>query len=74
MRKQNYRQQKKQREDARKVRQAKKQERRQLPTKELGEGDDAQSAPDDAADDAQSTPDDAADDAQAGPGEVPATN
>lgn len=47
MRKQNYRQQKKAKEDARKVRQAKKQERRQvLPAKELEESG-AQSAPGD---------------------------
>jgi hypothetical protein len=71
LRKQNYRQQKKQREDARKVRQAKKQERRLLPTKEPGEGDDAQSAPGDAADDTQSAPDG---DTQSASGEVPATN
>ena len=42
MRKPNYRQQKKTREDARKVRQAMKQERRQAPTKEPGEVDAAQ--------------------------------
>jgi hypothetical protein len=42
LRKPNYRQQKKTREDARKVRQAKKQERRQTPGKELVDADDAQ--------------------------------
>jgi hypothetical protein len=44
LRKPNYRQQKKTREDARKVRQAKKQERRLIPGKEPGEADDPQSA------------------------------
>jgi len=43
LRKPNYRQQKKSREDARKVRQAKKQERRQTPATEPGEADAAQS-------------------------------
>jgi hypothetical protein len=44
MRKPNYRQQKKSREDARKVRQAMKQERRQTQPKEPGEVDPAQDA------------------------------
>jgi hypothetical protein len=44
LRKPNYRQEKKKREDARKVRQAMKQERRQAPAKEPGEADAAQSA------------------------------
>jgi hypothetical protein len=44
LRKPNYRQQKKSREDARKVRQTEKQQRRQAPDKEPGEADVAQDA------------------------------
>jgi hypothetical protein len=52
LRKPNYRQQKKTREDARKARQAKKQEQRQAPAKQPGEGADGQreSAPSTATD------------------------
>jgi hypothetical protein len=45
LRKPNYRQQKKSREDARKVRQAQKQERRQAPAKDPSEIESAQDTP-----------------------------